>query len=193
MRPSGTGSSGTGSFSTARPASARPSLRERSRASTGSTSSTSPRATWSRGSSGGSARNIDKAFETAEQNLPVPALLRRVRLRRPAARQHAGSGVAAHRQPAADLARGAPRRARPPRHGGDELPRASRPGGHPARAASTATSGSTCLTQRRGEQIFETELDERPMAQDVDLDELVRRDRGHDAGGDREDRRHRRA
>ena len=63
----------------------------------------------------------------------VPALLRRVRLRRPTPRQHARPGVAADRQPAPDLARAVPRRASAARNGGDELDRASRPGGDPAR------------------------------------------------------------
>ena len=68
---------------------------------------------------GGSAQNIDKAFETALAEPALPAVLRRVRLRRAAARLGPRPGVAADGQPAADVARGAPRRAPAARHGGD--------------------------------------------------------------------------
>ena len=63
----------------------------------------------------------------------VPALLRRVRLGRAAPRQHPRPGVASHGQPAADLARGLPRRARAAGDGGDELDRAPRSRRDPAR------------------------------------------------------------
>ena len=141
---------------------------------------------------GGSAQNIDKAFQTALAAPTVPALLRRVRLRRAAARQHARPGVAPDRQPAADVARGPPRRAAAARDGGDELDRAPRSGRDPARAASTATSGSTCRMPTRGGdlRVPSSTTDRRA---DIDLDDARRPHRGDDPGGDREDRRHRSA
>ena len=126
---------------------------------------------------GQSAQNIDKAFQTALDNLPCLLFFdefdsvaqRRDTTPRP--------GVAPHRQPAAHVARGAPRRAtscsswrRRTRSS-----TSTRPSSGPV--ASTATSASTCRTPRR-RAIFEAELDDRPTAPDVDLDELVRRTEG---------------
>ena len=127
---------------------------------------------------GGSAQNIDKAFQTALDNLPVPAVLRRVRLGRAATRRDARPGVAAHGQPAAHLAGGPPRRApacsswRRRTTSSTSTPPSSDPG------ASTATSASTCPTPARAARSSRPSSTTGPPRADIDLDELVRRTEG---------------
>jgi hypothetical protein len=73
---------------------------------------------------GGSAQNIEKAFQTALEHLPCLLFFDEFDSVAQRRDQHARPGVAPHGEPAADVAGGEPRRAGAARSGGDELDRA---------------------------------------------------------------------
>ena len=93
----------------------------------------------------------------------LPALLRRVRLRRAAARQPARSGVAANGEPAPHLARGASGEQAAARDGGDELARAARPRGRPSRPVRPPRADRSA-GRGRAPRDLRAELDDRPTA-----------------------------
>ena len=119
----------------------------------------------------------------------VPALLRRVRLRRAAPRQHPRPGVAADGQSAAHLARGPPRRAEAARPGRDELDCTPRPCSDQTRTVRSPHPDRS--SGRRGSAGDLRDRARRPADSGGCRAGATREPhRGDDSCGDLEDRRH---